>query len=98
MHGSLAAAAFLADALDRAHFNRVGFSGLFFPILEDAVLAARAAEGSLGITEILLYSAVCGSGVDTLPLPGEVTSGQLASTLLDLAALAQRLGKTPPAR
>ncbi|HLE51711.1 MAG TPA: DUF711 family protein [Anaerolineales bacterium] len=98
MHGSLAAAAFLADALDRANFKRAGFNGLFLPVLEDAVLAARAAEGNLGITEILLYSAVCGSGLDTLPLPGEVTSGQLASILLDLAALAQRLEKPLTAR
>lgn len=98
MHGSLAAAAFLADALDRADFLRVGFTGLFLPVLEDAVLAARAAEGNLGINEILLYSAVCGSGLDTFPLPGDITSAEIASILLDLAALAQRLEKPLTAR
>ncbi len=53
-HGTLAAAAFLADALDRARIPSVGFSGLFFPVLEDAVLAARAAEGRLSISDLLL--------------------------------------------
>ena len=32
--GTVAAAAFLADTLDRAQFKRVGFCGLFFPVLE----------------------------------------------------------------
>ena len=35
-HGTLAAAAFLADTLDRAQFKRTGFSGLFLPVLEDS--------------------------------------------------------------
>jgi uncharacterized protein len=52
LHGSLAAAAFLADALDRARFPRVGFSGLMLPVMEDSVLAARAAEGLLSVTTI----------------------------------------------
>lgn len=37
--GSLAAAAILADALDRADFPRAGFCGLMLPVLEDALLA-----------------------------------------------------------
>jgi uncharacterized protein (UPF0210 family) len=43
--GSAAAAAFLADCLDRADFPRVGFCGLFLPVFEDHVLARRAADG-----------------------------------------------------
>jgi uncharacterized protein (UPF0210 family) len=98
LHGSLAAAAFLADALDRADFRRAGFSGLMLPVLEDAVLAQRAAEGSLGIDDLLMYSAVCGTGLDTLPLPGDASVAQLQAVLLDLAALAQRLEKPLTAR
>lgn len=98
LHGSLAAAAFLAEALDRAQFRRAGFSGLMLPLLEDAVLAARAAEGRLGVNDLLLYSAVCGTGLDTLPLPGDASTGQLQAVLLDLAALALRLDKPLTAR
>jgi uncharacterized protein (UPF0210 family) len=97
-HGSLAAAAILTDCVDQADFPRTGFSGLMLPVLEDATLAARAAEGSLTIKDLLLYSSVCGTGLDTVPLPGDVTVEQLTAILLDLAALALRLNKPLTAR
>ncbi|MBE3067772.1 MAG: DUF711 family protein [Chloroflexi bacterium] len=98
LHGSLAAAAILTDAIDRARFPRAGFSGLMMPVLEDAVLAERAAEGRLTVKDLLLYSAVCGTGLDTVPLAGDVTSGQIAALLLDISALALRLDKPLTAR
>ena len=98
LHGSLAAAAFLADAIDRANFPRAGFCGLMLPVLEDSVLAARTAEGTLTVTDLLLYSAVCGTGLDTIPLPGDTTPEQLTALLLDLAALSLRLEKPLTAR
>jgi hypothetical protein len=96
--GTLAAAAWLASSLDRASFPRLGFSGLFLPVFEDAVLAARAAEGVLTTSDLLLYSTVCGTGLDTIPLPGDVSAAELASILLDVAALALRLDKPLTAR
>jgi uncharacterized protein (UPF0210 family) len=68
------------------------------PVLEDSVLARRAAEGTLTIKDALLYSAVCGTGLDTIPLPGDTTSEQLVPLLLDLSALALRLDKPLTAR
>ena len=98
MHGSLAATAILTNSIDLAVFKRTGFSGVMLPVLEDSTLAARAENGVLGITDLLLYSAVCGTGLDTLPLPGDTNSGQIAAILLDLAALALRLDKPLTAR
>jgi len=97
-HGSLAAVAFLADTIDRADFPRTGFSGLFLPMMEDAVLAERATEGTLGVKDLLLYSAVCGTGLDTLPLPGDISPNQISAILFDLAALSTRLNKPLTAR
>lgn len=97
-HGSLAAAAILADVIDQAELKRVGFSGLMLPVLEDAILAKRAAEETLSVKDMLLYSAVCGTGLDTLPLPGDTTAKQISAVLLDVAALAVRLGKPLTAR
>jgi uncharacterized protein (UPF0210 family) len=97
-HGSLAAAAILANALDQVKFKRIGFSGLLFPQLEDSTLAARAAEGILTVKDLLMYSAVCGTGLDTIPLPGDATPQELTPLLLDLAALAMRLDKPLTAR
>jgi uncharacterized protein (UPF0210 family) len=98
LHGSLAAAAILTEAVDRADFPHTGFSGFMQPVLEDSVLAKRAAEGTLTIKDLLLYSTVCGTGLDTVPLPGDTTSERLAPLLLDLSALALRLNKPLTAR
>jgi uncharacterized protein (UPF0210 family) len=98
LHGSLAAAAILTEAINRADFLHTGFSGFMQPVLEDSILASRAAEGTLTVKDALLYSAVCGTGLDTVPLPGDTTSGQLVPLLLDLCALALRLDKPLTAR
>lgn len=96
--GSLAAVAWLASALDEATFARAGFSGLFLPVFEDAVLAARAAEGVLTTADLLLYSTVCGTGLDTVPLPGDLAASEIAPILMDIGALALRLDKPLTAR
>ncbi len=98
LHGSLAAAAILTEAVDRADFPHTGFSGFMQPVLEDSVLAQRAAEGTLTIKDALLYSAVCGTGLDTVPLAGDTTAEQMTPLLLDLSALAMRLDKPLTAR
>lgn len=96
--GSLAAAAFLADTLDRGAWLKTGFNGLMLPVLEDSRLGQRALEGILTVRDLLLYSAVCGTGLDTVPLPGDATAEDISALLLDLAALAVRLGKPLTAR
>jgi uncharacterized protein (UPF0210 family) len=98
LYGSLAAAAFLAEALDRAQFPRAGFNGLFFPVLEDAVLAKRAALGTLTVKDLLLFSTMCGTGLDTVPLPGDVAVEDLYAILLDVSFMSQRLDKPLTAR
>lgn len=97
-HGSTAAAAFLTDCLDQAQFQRTGFCGLFLPVLEDSILAERIASGELGLADLLLMSTVCGTGLDTIPLPGDVQLEALTGLLLDLGALALRQAKPLTAR
>ena len=96
--GSAAAAAFLTDCLDRARFQRVGFCGLFLPVLEDTVLASRASEGILTISDLLLYSTLCGTGLDTIPLPGDASIEALTGLLIDLGAIGLRHSKPLTAR
>lgn len=98
LHGSLAAAAILTEAIERADFQHIGFNGFMQPVLEDSVLAKRAADGTLTIKDALLYSAVCGTGLDTVPLPGDSTADEIAPLLLDLCALSLRLNKPLTAR
>ena len=68
------------------------------PVLEDTGLAGRATEGTLTIRDLLLYSCLCGTGLDTIPLTGETTVEQIAALLLDLAAISVRLSKPLTAR
>lgn len=96
--GSLAAAAFVADTLDQGEWDKAGFNGLMLPLLEDSVLAQRSIDGTLTIKDLLLYSAVCGTGLDTVPIPGDVTAGQIAAIMTDVAALSSRLAKPLTAR
>jgi uncharacterized protein (UPF0210 family) len=96
--GTLFVASLLTDCVRRAEFPRCGFSGLMLPVLEDAVLAARSRERLFTIDDLLLYSAVCGTGLDTVPLPGDVSQEEIAGLLLDVAALALRLDKPLTAR
>ncbi len=98
LHGSLATAALLTEAIDRAEFPRAGFCGLMMPFLEDSVLAKRAAQGTLSVKDVLMFSAVCGTGLDTVPLPGDVTVEQLSALMLDICALSLRLHKPLTAR
>jgi len=97
-HGSLFASTFLTTSLQQAQYRKTGFNGLMLPVLEDSTLALRAAEGSLSVTELLMFSAVCGAGLDVIPLPGDTTPEEIYPILLDLGALALRLNKPLTAR
>jgi uncharacterized protein (UPF0210 family) len=68
------------------------------PVLEDNVLAKRWAEGTYNIDSLLAYSAVCAGGLDTVPLPGDVTEEQIARIIGDVASLAWKWSKPLAAR
>src|SRR5215831_16046632 len=93
--GTLYVAAMITRAIRRTRVRRCGFSGLMLPVLEDSRLARRAAERSPSLHELLLYSAVCGTGLDTIPLPGDTSEAELAGAYLDVAALSVALGGKP---
>jgi uncharacterized protein (UPF0210 family) len=96
--GTVAAAAALTSALKSTGLPTCGYCGLMLPVLEDAVLGKRWEEGLVNPHQLLLYSAVCGTGLDTLPLPGNTDTGEIAHLLLDVATLALRLNKPLSAR
>lgn len=96
--GTLAAVRGLTSAIRAARVRRVGFSGVMLPVLEDAVLARRNSEGRFTLRDLLAFSAVCGTGLDTIPLPGDTSAAQIAGVLAEVAALASALGKPLTAR
>ncbi|GAA4630697.1 hypothetical protein GCM10023196_057090 [Actinoallomurus vinaceus] len=96
--GTLAVAAALTAGLRSTGLPTCGYNGLMLPVMEDVVLARRWKEGRIGLHDLLAYSSVCGTGLDTVPLPGDSSSDALARLLLDVTALAVRLGKPLSAR
>jgi hypothetical protein len=95
---TLFAVALITQVLREASFPRCGFCGLLLPVLEDRTLARRSAEGTFTLDSLLLYSAVCGTGLDTIPLPGDTSAEELAAILLDVATLALAADKPLTAR
>jgi uncharacterized protein len=96
--GTLATAAAMTAALRGTTLPTCGYNGLMLPVMEDVVLAERWAEGAIGLHDLLAYSSVCGTGLDTVPLPGDSSADDIARLLLDVTALAVRLGKPLSAR
>lgn len=96
--GTLTATAIITRALKAIPVKQAGYSGLMLPVLEDTVLAQRWSEGRLSIDAMLSYSAVCGTGLDTIPLPGDVTPEQLERILGDVASLSLKWHKPLAAR
>jgi uncharacterized protein (UPF0210 family) len=68
------------------------------PVCEDYGLAKRNDDGMFDLTNLLSYSAVCGTGLDTIPLPGNVSEKKLYALLLDIASLSIKLNKPLSAR
>lgn len=95
---TLAACAAVTDALKGLSIKTCGYSGLMLPVLEDPVLAQRATEGRYSVRELLLYSSVCGTGLDVVPLAGDTSPGLLAALIRDVAALSTKLHKPLSAR
>ncbi len=95
---TLAACALITDVLKSLDLKQCGYSGLMLPVLEDRVLAQRAEEGRYGVSELLLYSSVCGTGLDVVPLPGDVSVESLTAVVLDMASLANKYRKPLSAR
>ncbi len=91
--GTLAAVRGLTAAIRAARVARLGFSGVMLPVLEDDVLARRNTEGRYTLRDLLAFSAVCGTGLDTIPLPGDSAPEQVAGVLREVAALSSALRK-----
>lgn len=96
--GTMTAAAVITKAVQSLAVKRIGFSGLMLPVMEDSLLARRWSEGAYDLDALLAYSAVCGTGLDTIPMAADVTVPQIARILGDVASLAFKWTKPLTAR
>ena len=95
--GSLSITSRLTDLINKSFeiskSKRAGFNGVMFSPLEDDWLAKQSVQGILDIESLMLYSTVCGCGIDMLPLPGDVFGETIASLICDVITLSYKLKK-----
>ncbi|WP_348263304.1 DUF711 family protein [Telmatobacter sp. DSM 110680] len=96
--GTLTAARIITAAVKAVPVKQIGYSGLMVPVMEDKVMAQRWAENDFNVDSLLAYSAVCGTGLDTIPLPGDVSLEQMERMYSDVASLALKWNKPLSAR
>ena len=96
--GTMTAAAAITKAVQSVPVKRVGYCGLVVPVMEDSLLSQRWSEGTYDVDALLAYSAVCGTGLDTIPMAGDVTQQQIERILGDVATLAFKWKKPLSAR
>jgi uncharacterized protein (UPF0210 family) len=96
--GSLSAAYTITSAVKRVPVQQAGYSGLMLPVLEDSVLAKRWESGTISRDSLMSYSSVCSTGLDAVPLPGDISEQELANIIGDMASLAVKWHKPLSAR
>ena len=96
--GSLSAALAITSALRKVQVKQAGYNGLMLPVLEDSVLAKRWEEGTINRDSLMSYSSVCSTGLDAVPLPGNISQRDLENIIADMASLAVKWHKPLSAR
>jgi hypothetical protein len=96
--GTLTAARIITAAVKAVPQKQIGYAGLMVPVMEDKLLAQRWAESTYNVDSLLAYSAVCGTGLDTVPLPGDISLEQMERIFSDVASLATKWNKPLSAR
>ncbi|HKM68149.1 MAG TPA: DUF711 family protein [Candidatus Acidoferrum sp.] len=96
--GTLTAVGTITSAIKEIGARRTGYSGIMLPVMEDPLLAERWNQGRLSLDALLSYSAVCATGLDTIPLPGDTTVEDIARIIGDVATLSVKWNKPLSAR
>ena len=71
----------------------VGFSGLMLAVVEDKGLAQGTIDKDFDIRTLLTNSAICGIGLDTVPIEGETPALKIEQIMRDTGTMAYRLKK-----
>jgi len=96
--GSVFSVGFLTETLQSIDRPKIGFSGFMQRLLEDFIIARRNNENKVDISKLLLYSTMCGLGLDCIPIPGNLDPAAIELLLMDLGMISLRLKKPLTAR
>jgi uncharacterized protein (UPF0210 family) len=90
---SIAAARTIAKGIRGVSLKQTGFSALPLPILEDRRLAQRWNEGRISIDTLLDYFSAGATGLEAVPLPGDVSGSQIELMIVNAASMAYHARK-----
>lgn len=96
--GTLTTVGLITSTIKEIGVRKIGYSGLMLPVMEDSRIAERWNSGLVSMDTLLSYSAVCGTGLDTIPLPGETSVDELTRIISDVATLSVKWNKPLSAR
>ena len=71
----------------------VGFSGLMLAVVEDEGLALGTINKDYDVRTLLTNSAICGIGLDTVPIEGDTPNKKIEQIMRDTGTMAYRLNK-----
>ena len=83
----------LKETISTNKIKAVGFNGVMYSMLEDKLMSKANDNKNFSIDSIILYSTVCGCGLDMVPLPGNILDEEVASMILDVATTSIKLSK-----
>ncbi len=92
-NGTLTAIALIKNSIPVDKEKVIGFSGFMQPVLEDFILSKRLSENKFNLDSLILFSTMCGAGLDVVPLPGDITERELFYILLDICTISLILNK-----
>ena len=88
----------LTTALRALPVEQVGYRGVMLAVMEDPGLVEAVRQRELSVSDLLEYASHCGTGLDTVPLPGDIGVERLAELLDHVAAVADAHAKPLSAR
>tara|TARA_B100000287_G_scaffold109996_1_gene102337 strand:- start:21805 stop:23061 length:1257 start_codon:yes stop_codon:yes gene_type:complete len=97
MSGSMFLHTFITSVIKEIERNEkyktTGFNGVMYSLLEDTGLSKRFADGSIGLSDLLLTSTTCGCGVDMVPIADIGSKKVISSIFFDVYAISLALNK-----
>ena len=83
----------IKNAIVESGIKHVGFNGVMHSLLEDDYLSNSAKQKNLNIDSLIMFSSVCGCGIDMVPIPGDVLEEEIAGIIMDIAGMSIILSK-----
>ena len=95
--GTLFITGFLTDLIKSIikdyKIHAKGFNGVMFSLLEDHHLSKINSQRLLSLDSLILYSTVCACGIDMVPISQNTSYEEIASRILDVFTIANKLNK-----